>query len=94
MSKVVAIAGDRSADAARASLSSRASVRVAPKLWRDELQGDLATQLCVAGSIDFAHPARAKAVADFVVEDSSATGGHDRLADVSSMLPYGSCLAS
>ena len=45
-------------------------VRIARKLGREYLDRDLAFELCVARSIDFAHPTRTDKTQDFVMPDA------------------------
>ena len=64
---------ERSAEAARASVSNRARRSgVGLRLGRQELQRDLATEPGVLGEIDLAHPARPEPLADPIVLDRAA----------------------
>ena len=77
MSKVVATAGERSAEAARASLSRRARRSGVAAVWcGDELQSDLASEARIPGAKHFAHPPGTDAVFDLVVLYGGARAWH------------------
>ena len=76
ISWMVTMLGWFNADAARASWANRAS-RSASVAYsrRQELDGDVALQIEIAGAKDLAHPSGADAGEEFVVPETRADGG-------------------
>ena len=52
------------------ALEARQPVRILREPVGQDLQGDLAAELRIAGAIDLAHPSAADGACDFVVSDT------------------------